>query len=213
LERHRIAIVIPALNEADTIGEIVTSAARYGLPIVIDDGSTDQTSKIASNSGAEVVRHTTNLGYDSALNSGFQHAQKLDCEYIVTMDADGQHDPSILDDFIQELDNNADLVVGIRDRVQRVTERLFSRISYSKWKIRDPLCGMKAYRMRLYKDLGHFDSYESIGTELMIFGVKHSYHTAQIPVKTRNRKDASRLGNRLSSNIKILRALIFGVIS
>jgi len=194
MERHRVGIVIPALNEARTIGSVVLEAGQYGIPIVIDDGSSDETEKLSAAAGAIVVRHEINRGYDQALNSGFVRAAELDCEYVITVDADGQHDPRILGEFIQLLDNGADVVVGIRDRLQRLAEHMFARIAFAKWGIRDPLCGMKAYRAALYRDLGHFDSYDSIGTELMIYAARRHKSIAQIPLKTRERTDAPRFG-------------------
>ena len=211
MERHRIAIVIPALNESATIGSVVFNAAQYGVPIVVDDGSIDETSDLATSAGATVVSHDFNRGYDEALNSGFVRAEELDCEYVVTMDADGQHDPTILKAFIQGLDEGADVVVGIRDRRQRLAEHIFACISSIKWGIRDPLCGMKSYRIEVYKDVGHFDSYSSIGTELVIHSVRNGRVIMQLPVLTHERSDAPRFGTRYSANMRILRALWLGL--
>ena len=211
MERHRIGIVIPALNESKTIGSIVSKASQYGVPIVVDDGSIDNTGEIAKLAGAKVFRHESNLGYDQALNSGFAGAKKLGCEYVVTMDADGQHDSTILAAFIKALDNGADVVVGYRDRLQRIAEHLFAWVAAFKWGIRDPLCGMKAYRIDMFLDLGHFDSYTSIGTELTLYAVRNGKHIAQVPVKTRDRIDAPRFGKRFSANNRILRALWLGL--
>ncbi|MBU2538878.1 MAG: glycosyltransferase family 2 protein [Proteobacteria bacterium] len=207
MERHRIGIVIPALNEAATIGWVVSNVLPYGVPIVVDDGSRDETGEAASSLGASVVRHPANRGYDQALNSGFSHAEALGCEYVITMDADGQHDPTILHEFIQALDNGADVVIGVRDRHQRLAEYIFAWVAAKKWGISDPLCGMKAYRINIYKELGHFDSYDSIGTELALYAAKNGKHIAQLPVKTRERIDAPRFGRRFSANRRILYAL------
>ena len=70
MDRLRIALVVPALNEAATIAAVVKGALRYGTCIVVDDGSTDDTADRARQAGAVVVSHTANLGYDAALNSG-----------------------------------------------------------------------------------------------------------------------------------------------
>lgn len=207
MERHRIGIVIPALNEAGTIGGVASLASRYGVPIVVDDGSQDDTGGIARSANAEVVRHDTNRGYDQALNSGFARASALGCEYVITMDADGQHDPTILSSFIQALDDGADVVIGIRDRRQRLAEHVFSWVSAFKWGIRDPLCGMKGYRIGVYKGLGHFDSYRSIGTELAIYAARNRKCISQLPVKTRARADQPRFGRRFAANRQILNAL------
>jgi glycosyltransferase involved in cell wall biosynthesis len=213
VDRHRIGLIIPALNEAATIASVTANAGAYGIPIVVDDGSTDNTAAIATNAGAILVRHEVNRGYDGALNSGFARASQLGFEFVITMDADGQHDPALLGTFIKALGNGADVVTGIRDRRQRFAEHLFAWIGRAKWGIRDPLCGMKAYRMAVYNELGHFDSYNSIGTELAIYAAKRGKNIVQLPVKTRDRTDAPRFGRRFSANKRILRALWFSLLA
>jgi len=207
MERHRIGIVIPALNEAATIASVVSKVCQYGIPIVVDDGSWDETGELATASGAIVVRHDATRGYDQALNSGFVRADELDCEYVITMDADGQHDPISLGVFIEALDAGAGIVLGIRPHYQRLAEHVFSWVTSARWGVTDPLCGMKGYRMDTYRSLGHFDSYNSIGTELMLYAVKNKKKVVQQPVTLYQRVDAPRFGNRLSSNMRLLRAL------
>lgn len=208
MERYRLGIVIPALNEKATIVDVVNSVSRYGQPIVVDDGSSDETGRLSETAGASVVRHNVNRGYDQALNSGFARAYELNCDYVITMDADGQHDPTILHAFIRELNSGADVVLGIRDRRQRLAESIFSWVGAVKWGIHDPLCGMKGYRISLYKELGHFDSYNSIGTELAIFAARSGKKIIQLPIKTRERQDKPRFGKRYSANIRIMHALL-----
>jgi len=205
--RSRIGIVIPALNEAATIESVVAKATQFGCPIVVDDGSDDDTAKLARDSGAEVVKHSTTCGYDRALNTGFSHAESLGYQYFITMDADGQHDPQIVNLFIEKLKEGSDLVIGIRDRKQRFAEHVFAWVTTSKWGIRDPLCGMKAYRVELYKELGCFDSYGSIGTELAIYAAKNNKKIEQLAIGTPPRKDQPRFGNRWVANKRIFRAL------
>lgn len=211
MDRSGLGIVIPALNEAASIGPVVAQAARFGLPIVVDDGSSDDTGAIAANAGAQVVRHDRNRGYDRALDSGFARAASLGCETIVTMDADGQHNPELLQQFIGALDRGADVVIGVRDRRQRFAEHVFAWLGKRLWGIEDPLCGMKGYRTRLYSELGHFDAYGSIGTELSIYAARRGYAIVQLPVKTRDRVGAPRFGRRLSANWKIFRALVLAL--
>lgn len=214
MERHRIAIIIPALNESATIAQVVAGVGKYGLPIVVDDGSDDDTAKVAESAGATVIRTDQNLGYDAAINAGFRYADDIGCEYAITIDADGQHDPALVMDFIEELNSGADLVIGSRDKLQRVGEYVFSWIASIAWGVTDPLCGAKAYRLgATYKELGHFDSYNSIGTELAIYAAKRGKDIRQRPIQTRCRIGASRFGASLSANHKILRALWYGVIS
>lgn len=205
-------MVIPALNEAKTIAGVVRAASSSGVAVVVDDGSTDTTGIEASGAGAVVVRHKENTGYDAALNSGFRSAAELGCEYIVTMDADGQHNPDALVTFLRALDDGADVVVGIRDRHQRFGEWVFARLATAITGVRDPLCGMKAYRAAVWCELGHFDSYGSIGTELVLFAATRGKRIMQIPILTRDRLDAPRFGRRFSANLRIFRALWLGLI-
>ena len=211
MERHRIGIIIPALNEAATIAAVVTKVKQFGVPFVIDDGSTDETGALAQAAGAVVIRHDTPCGYDAAINTGFASAEKAGCQYLITMDADGQHEPETIDLFLEQLHNGADVVVGIRNRRQRMAEYVFSWVALAKWGIHDPLCGMKAYCVEVYKALGHFDSYGSIGTELALYAAKKDKKIAQISIYIRPRADEPRFGRRWSANRKILRALWLGL--
>ena len=207
MDRSRIAIVIPALNEAGTIAAVVAAVSAYGTPVVVDDGSLDDTAALALRAGAKVVSHPDNQGYDAALNSGFAHAAALGCEYVITVDADGQHNPGQIGEFIALLDQGHDLVLGVRDRRQRFSEHVFAAVARCIWGLHDPLCGMKAYRMALYRERRVFDSFRSIGTELAIRSVARGRRFVERPTLIRDRVDAPRFARRFSSNLKILRAL------
>lgn len=211
MDRSRVGIVIPALNESATILGVVEAVVIYGVPIVVDDGSTDDTAELARQAGADVVSHERNRGYDAALNSGFIKAAALGSDVIITLDADGQHDPALLQKFIDQIDAGADVVIGIRSRRQRLAEHLFAWYANLRFGIKDPLCGMKAYRTWVYEALGHFDSYGSIGTELMIFAAKRGCRISQISLDVRERKDQSRFGRVLAGNYRIIRAMLLSV--
>lgn len=208
MDRSGIALIIPAYNEAATIYAVVKSASRYGQPIVIDDCSTDATADLAERAGAVVLSHVSNRGYDGALNTGFAEADRREFDAIITLDADGQHDPELLSRFIDELDQGADLVLGVRDRFPRCAERVFALYTRHRYGVHDPLCGMKAYRRLVYQRLGHFDSYQSIGTELALFGVKSNFSFREIAFKVRDRQDSPRFGRLFSANLRILRAMM-----
>jgi len=211
MDRSRLGIVIPALNESATIVGVVEAVERYGVPIVVDDGSTDDTAKLAKQAGASVVLHGQNLGYDAALNSGFKIAMELGCALVITIDADGQHDPYLIQKFIDRIDAGADIAVGVRSNRQRLAEHLFAWYTTLRFGIQDPLCGMKAYRRAVYEALGHFDSYGSIGTELMIFAAKKGYRIDQVSFDVRDRNGPSRFGRVFSGNYKIIRAMALSI--
>jgi glycosyltransferase involved in cell wall biosynthesis len=211
VERRRLAVVIPALNEGDSIGAVVAGIARDAIPVVVDDGSSDDTGQRALAAGAVVVRLPENQGYDAALNAGFAAANTLQCEFAMTMDADGQHDGAMVAKFGAALEAGADVVLGVRQRRQRLAEIVFALIASMLWEIRDPLCGMKGYRMDLYRELGHFDSYGSIGTELAIFAARRRKQIVEIPIITRERVGSPRFGRFFGANLRIFRALLIGI--
>lgn len=208
MERSLVGVIIPAFNEAATIESVVLNVNSHAIAIVVDDGSVDDTADNAARAGAEVVKHEINRGYDSALNSGFAAAAAMGCEVVVTMDADGQHNPAQLQEYLRHLGSGYDLVLGVRDRLQRVGETLFAAVGKRLWGISDPLCGMKGYRMETYRTIGVFDSFRSIGTELAVRSVASGYRFIELPVLTRDRRDAPRFGRRFGANMKIIRALL-----
>jgi glycosyltransferase involved in cell wall biosynthesis len=114
-ERSSILVLIPAWNEARTIGSIVKAVSARLPVLVVDDGSTDGTADCARKAGAEVVSHPVNLRKGAALKTGFSWAMERDYGAVVTMDADGQHDPADLDKLLEESRHNrAALIIGER---------------------------------------------------------------------------------------------------
>lgn len=111
---QKITLILPAYNEEISIGTIVLLASIYvDHIIVVDDGSSDRTAEIARKAGAEVILHETNKGKGRALKTGFSAAQ--DADIIVTMDTDGQHNPSDIPRLIEPiLKGEADMVNGSR---------------------------------------------------------------------------------------------------
>jgi len=110
----KVAILLPAYNEEVAIASMILLSSRYADEvIVIDDGSTDRTAEVSELAGATVLRHSTNQGKGVALKTGFTYAKNFDI--IVTIDADGQHNPSEIPSLIKPIeDGQADLVNGSR---------------------------------------------------------------------------------------------------
>jgi glycosyltransferase involved in cell wall biosynthesis len=212
MDRSRVAVVIPAYNETATIARVVAEVARYGVPIVADDGSHDDTAAISEAAGAIVVRNQVNGGYDRALNAGFAEAAARGFDYVVTFDADGQHDPDSVAQVVRVLDAGADVVVGIRPQKARIAETLFAALTRARYGIHDPLSGLKGYRMTLYREQGHFDSRGSIGTELMLFALRRGRRVEQMPIPVREREGGTpRFGQSLRGNLKIMRAIFHSI--
>ncbi len=205
--KKSLAIVIPAINESKTIGEVVSAVKAFGSPLVVDDGSSDNTREIAIRSGALVVTHGRNLGYEAALASGLEEAKIYGFEFAITIDADNQHQPQMLELFVAQLANGSDMVLGVRDHFQRFGERIFAWFGKRLWQIDDPLCGMKAYRLSLLEKYGPFDTVKGVGSEFAIRVAKSRVSFSQVPVTTRVRIDHSRYGSGVIANVKIIRAL------
>ena len=208
----KLAIIIPAFNESALISEVINCISAYGTAVVVDDGSIDNTGKLARIAGALVVSHEVNRGYDLALSSGLEKALNEGFDFAITVDGDGQHEPAYIEMLLGELLDGADLVIGIRNKFQRVSEILFAFIAKLLWGISDPLCGMKGYRLSKLKGVGSLCTYPSIGTELAIRGVRSGWKVRQISVKIRARKGKSRFGAGFYANWLIFRAMHLGIV-
>jgi glycosyltransferase involved in cell wall biosynthesis len=115
-KRQVIMAVIPAYNESETIGKVVAETSRYvSSVIVVDDGSTDNTAEVAASMNATVVRNRHNAGKGVALKRGFIECLKCSADVVITLDADGQHDPGDIPKLLQPIvDEEADVVIGSR---------------------------------------------------------------------------------------------------
>jgi len=111
-----VLVAIPAYNAEATIGEVVREAARHCEEVlVVDDGSKDGTAMAAREAGATVVIHPRNRGYGGALKTAFEEAARREVDDLVTLDADGQHDPADIPRLLESRrTTGADVVVGSR---------------------------------------------------------------------------------------------------
>ncbi len=144
----KVTVVIPARNEEKSIYGVVSGARQYADDvIVVDDGSVDATGRIASEAGATVTVNKQRRGYITALRTGIGQATG---DIIVTMDADGEHNPGDIPLLIQPLnDNIADLVLGRRTKVTRLSERFINWLTRLRVKISDSCTGFRAMRRDL----------------------------------------------------------------
>lgn len=208
MDRPRLVAVIPAFNEAATIGRVVANASRHCAVLVIDDCSQDDTGATAEAAGAIVIRNPRNLGYEGALNRGFEAALERGFGYIVTVDADGEHDPAALAAFARELiDRHTPLVLGVRPRRQRLAEVIMGFYVRARFGAHDILCGMKGYDAELVRRNCGFDTSNAVGTELALNSIRHGARFEEIHVTGARRADAPRFDRRWKANLRILRVL------
>jgi len=119
-----VIAVIPAYQAAPTLDTVVRATLEHLPVLVVDDGSTDRTSAAAEAAGAEVIRQTPNQGKGAALRYGFAHALDGGATAVLTLDADGQHDPACAPDFLAAWrERGAPLIIGRRDFSQMPLSR------------------------------------------------------------------------------------------
>lgn len=205
----KTAIVIPAFNEAASIAAVVAAVSAYGTPVVVDDGSSDDTGARASAAGAVVVRQDPNRGYDAALARGFEKAEEIGAGFIVTTDADGQLGPASIPIIVEHLKQGAArMVLGIRETgAARWSEALFNCYSRLRFGVPDILCGMKGFHIDTYRMHRTEMDAPSVYTAMALAALRSKTPFALVPVPVKSRPGASRFGGAWKANFKIARSL------
>ncbi|GIP45594.1 putative glycosyl transferase [Paenibacillus sp. J45TS6] len=127
----KVLVIVPAYNEAEGIGQVIHQI-RQDIPyvdvLVINDGSSDDTSRIAKAAGASVIDLTCNLGIGGAVQTGYRYAAEHHYDYAVQIDGDGQHNPSDLNRLLDAiLETGADMVIGSRFITKEGFQSTFAR--------------------------------------------------------------------------------------
>jgi glycosyltransferase involved in cell wall biosynthesis len=192
------AVIIPAYNAGQTIGMLLERLSlNLELPhfIVVDDGSVDDTSMVAAASGALVLRHETNRGKGAALKTGFQYFMtSTQHPFAITMDADLQHDPAEVPQFIAAWTRgDTDIVVGSRSRIGSgmPVERIVSNTITSSLVsartgvfIKDSQSGFRLIARNVLSVIKlDSDGYEA-ETELLIKAARKGFRISSIPIAT-----------------------------
>ncbi len=198
-----VLIIMPAYNESEAIAETLSELFKYGFDVlVVDDGSDDGTGEIAARAGARTLRLSTNLNYGGALQAGFRFALRYTgASYILTFDADGQHDPSQVEALVRTLrEGLADYVIGSRyftpenrgDSFYRdLGIRLFSRATSLAvgLKITDPTSGMVAMTREVARvfllDLFPQDYPDA---DVIVMLSRMGFRIRELPVTARSRR-------------------------
>lgn len=195
-----ISVVLPARNESGAVGSVVEGILlRYpdAEVIVVNDGSTDDTAKIAEQAGARVVSHPYGMGNGASIKTGAREARGA---VIVFMDADGQHDPADIPRLITRLDEGFDMVVGARDSGSQASvgrslaNRFYNRLaSYmTGQRVEDLTSGMRAVRAKRFREFLHLlpNGFSYPTTSTMAF-FRAGYPVAYLPIKAGKRVGAS----------------------
>ena len=187
---------IPAQDEENTIAKVVLGAQKHvDKVLVCDDGSTDMTAQIADRLGAEVIYHGRRIGYGAAIRSLFRRCRELDADYVVTIDADGQHNPDEIPKLLARLsDKTADIVIGSRflsgrpnmPWYRRQGIRAITRLSSaSEIPITDAQSGFRAYNRRAVGSIMPAEQSMGASTEILMRAVESGLKLAEVPVGAR----------------------------
>lgn len=190
---QNLVVLIPAFNEENRIAPVIQSA-RLQLPVlVVDDGSNDGTVELAQSCGAEVVRQIPNQGKGAALRAGFRYAIDHTYAAVITLDADGQHNPNEIPNFLAAYsEKDPDLLIGQRDfskmpLVRRIANTL-GGLAFS-WamgeNIPDNQSGYRLISRRMMEAL--MDSQEQgfeFEVEMIEVCVKKGFRLGWVPIQT-----------------------------
>ena len=200
----KIAIGLPAFNEAKNIASIITQLKKkYKLIIVCDDGSSDLTAAISEEMGVVVVKHKKNLGYGAAIRSLFLKAQELDCDILVTFDSDGQHQISDIENVIKPIQNKeANIVIGSRflgnvegtlPTYRKLGIKAITNLVNSNTgnKITDSQSGFRGYDKKTLEKIIPSESGMGVSTEILIKANAQELKIIEVPITILYQKEIS----------------------
>jgi len=191
----KICILIPAYNAQETLGSVLKKIEPLKMDtFVVNDGSSDETKKVALENGAHLLDHPLNLGKGAALRTGFQYILRMDYQVIITLDADGQHDPSEIPSLLEIFQSvKPDILIASRAAefrrmtfLRRFWNRLgvkaVARLCHSD--ITDSQSGFRLIRANVLKEVGLSTSGFETELELLIKACKKGFSVLSVPINT-----------------------------
>jgi glycosyltransferase involved in cell wall biosynthesis len=191
----KICILIPAYNAEETLGSVLKKIGPLKMDtIVVNDGSSDETKRVASENGAQLLEHPLNLGKGAALRTGFQYILQKGYQVVITLDADGQHDPSEIPSLLKIFQSvNPDILIASRSAefgkmtfLRRFWNRLgvkaVARLCHSD--ITDSQSGFRLIRTEVLKAVDLSTSRFETELELLIKACKKGFGVLSVPIKT-----------------------------
>ena len=193
----KICILIPAYNAQETLGSVLKKIEILKIDtIVVYDGSSDGTKKVASEIGVHFLRHPFNLGKGAALQTGFQYALQRGYEVIITLDADGQHDPSEIPSLLRIFQSvSPDILIAsraaefgkmtfLRRFWNRLGMRAVARLCHRD--ITDSQSGFRLIRAEVIREIHLSASRFEMELELLIRACKKGFSVLSVPINTQS---------------------------
>ncbi|OQY84228.1 MAG: hypothetical protein B6D41_15965 [Chloroflexi bacterium UTCFX4] len=218
-EYANIALVIPAFNEQESLPQVLQTLhawrQRGAQVIVVDDGSTDATARVAAESGAQVIRHRRNRGYGASLKSGIRAAERA---IVVTFDADGQFDPNDIEKLTRAL-ADSDMAVGVRPKgagsptLRKPGKWLLGKTAnyLAQTHIPDLNCGFRALPVETaLRFLNLLPNGFSFTTTLTLAMFQDGYNVAYVPITVQPRaagKSRVRVADGFNTLLLIIRII------
>jgi glycosyltransferase involved in cell wall biosynthesis len=174
--------------------------------VVVDDGSTDNTNRIAEDSGAIVLRHSKNLGKGAALRTGFNYAVETACDIIITLDGDMQHNPHSIPRFIEKINKGFDVIVGSRYATKSEEMPFARKLSnlittqalrvFFKVPVTDSQSGFRAFRKEVLEAISVRDDGFAAETEILIDAKRAGFKISEVPIATNYGEEESKIRAR-----------------
>lgn len=216
MDGPRLLALIPAYNEGPRIADVVRGALAHLPVLVVDDGSTDDTAARAEAAGAEVVLQQPNQGKGAALRAAFRRALDESVDAVVTLDADGQHDPAEIPAFLAAFaTTHAELIIGRRDfrrmpPARRLSNELGGR-AFS-WAVGRPIPdNQSGYRLigsgLMERLLASDESGFEFEVEMITTAIRAGHDIAWVPIRTIYRGEPSHIQpwRHFTSFVRIVR--------
>lgn len=216
---------MPAYNVSPTISDVIMGCRKYvDRVVVIDDGSSDNTAKVAHSLGAYVVKHNTNLGYGAALKSCFNVARKLGADSLIIIDSDGQHNPDDIPKLLSPLKQVFDLVIGSRfvsgngKNVPAYREIGIKVLNFSTYiarglKVTDSQSGFRAYGKKAIEKIRFNGKDMSAGSEILIQAKEYKLKVTEVEIYCRYDLDNCSSQNAVVHEMTVLLSIILHTIS
>jgi len=211
-------VLIPVYNGGDHIKSLLKKIKNYIDDIVVvDDGSTDNTTELAKEEGAIVLSHKTNKGKGASLHTGIEYILDKNYDLIIIMDADGQHNPDEIPRFIQHYQQtNSPIILGNRMKnptsmpwIRKATNRIMS-IIISKMCgqfIPDSQCGYKLIERKVFEKIKLYYTNYEVESEILIRAARYGFKIDSIPITTIYKHEKSYI-NPIIDTIRFIRLLI-----